>query len=122
MTDDKSAAVRLREAPTDTRVRLHYFSAAQGGRKTKTGVKTGSGGPLEAATVDTLTEFSDGTPRILQVQNSGTVKVKGPKATQRIGTLQAVDLPEDADDETVSLEDGDEVDWLKEGREAGEQA
>jgi len=83
-------------------------------------VKTGSGGPLEAATVDTQTEFYDGTPRILRVENSGTVRVEGPKQTQRIGTLQAVDLPDDA--ATVSLEDGHEVDWLKEGREAGEQA
>jgi len=120
MSDNAPAAVRLREAPTDTRVRLHYFSAAQDGQKTKTGVKTGSGGPLEAATVDTQTEFYDGTPRILRVENSGTVRVEGPKQTQRIGTLQAVDLPDDA--ATVSLEDGHEVDWLKEGREAGEQA
>jgi len=120
MTDDKPPAVRLREAPTDIRVRLHYF--AQSGTKTKTGVKTNSGGPVEAATVDTQTEFSDGTPRILRVSNAGHVRVEGPKATQRIGMLQAVDLPEDADDPTVSLEDGDEVDWLKEGREAGEQA
>lgn len=118
---DKPPAVRLREAPTDTRVRLHYRSATATTPKTKTGVKTSSGGAIEAATVDTGEEFDCGTPRVLRVENGGTVRVEGPKQTQRIGMLTDLDLPDDDSPAKVTLDDADEVDWLKEGRD-GEEA
>lgn len=119
------AIQRLKGAQTGTRVRLQYRAAFDGGTvKSKTGIKVEDGGPIEAAVIDLQDQYDCGKQKRVRINNGGHLRMQAPKEPKRIGSLASVELPEDHPDDCVkiTLEDADEVDWLKRGRESGEEA